>query len=123
MPALACVVTNQSCLVEQRRAVSDLNLVGGISARGYEGTDAGEECQCQFFHVHLLSVEAPSSQREVPTGNVSTKGTVPTKLALVIDMNRILDGTVRAKMFPLGNVASEPSSSLLALQNRGVGLV
>jgi hypothetical protein len=115
MPALACVVTNHSCLVKQRRAVSDLNLVGGISARGYEGTGAGEECQCQFSHVHLLSVEAPSSQWETPTANVSTKGTVPTKLALVIDMNRTLDGTVRAKMFPIGNVASEPSSSLNSL--------
>jgi hypothetical protein len=40
MPALACVVTNHSCLVKQRRAVSDLNLVGGISARGYEGAGA-----------------------------------------------------------------------------------
>jgi hypothetical protein len=118
MPALACVVTNQSCLVKQRRAVSDLNLVGGISARGYEGTGAGEECQCQFSHVHFLSVEAPSSQWEAPTANVSTKGTVPTKLALVIDMNRTLDGTVRAKMFPIGNVASEPSSSLILSRSR-----
>src|SRR5258707_12253335 len=109
MPALACVITNQSCLVKQKRAVSDLNVVGGISARGYEGTGAGEECQCQFSHVHLLSVEAPSSQWEAPTANVSTKGTVPTKLALVIHMNRTLDGTVRAKMFPIGNVASAAS--------------
>jgi hypothetical protein len=55
MPALAGVVTNQSCLVKQRRAISDLYLVsGGISARGYEGTGAGEECQCQFSHVRLL---------------------------------------------------------------------
>src|SRR5258707_12598740 len=52
-----------------------------------------------------------SSQWEAPTANVSTKGTVPTKLALVIDMNRTLDGTLREKMFPIGNVASEPSSS------------
>jgi len=59
IPALAGVVTNQPCLMKQRRAVSDLNLVGGISARGYEGTGAGEECQCQFSHVHLLSEEAP----------------------------------------------------------------
>jgi hypothetical protein len=79
IPALAGVVTNQPCLVEQRRAVSDLNLVGGISARGYEGTGAGEECQCQFSHVHLLSEEAPRA-------NVSTKAPVPRKFALVIDM-------------------------------------
>jgi hypothetical protein len=115
MPALACVVTNQSCLVKQRRAVSDLNLVGGVSARGYEGAGAGKECQCQFSHVHLLSVKAPSSQWEAPTANVSTKGTVPKQLALVIDMNRTLDGTVRAKTFPIGNVASEPSSRLSSL--------
>src|SRR5258707_174537 len=69
MPALACVVTNQSCLVKQRRAVPDLNLVGGISARGYEGTGAGEECQCQFSHVHLLSVEAPF----LPVGSPNSK--------------------------------------------------
>jgi hypothetical protein len=42
IPALAGVVTNQSYLLKQRRAVSDLNLVGGVSARGYEGTGAGE---------------------------------------------------------------------------------
>src|SRR6266404_7869171 len=72
MPALACVVTNQSCLVKQRRAVSDLNLVGGIRARGYEGTGAGEECQCQFSHVHLLSGKAPRT-------NVSTRAPVPRK--------------------------------------------
>jgi hypothetical protein len=101
MPASACVVTNQSCLMKQRRAFSDLILVGGISTRGYEGTGAGEECQCQFSHVHLLSVEAPSSRSEAPTENVSTKGSVPTKLALVIDMNRTVAGTDRAKMFPI----------------------
>src|SRR6266403_6400434 len=76
IPALAGVVTNQPCLVKQRRAVSDLNLVGGIGARGYEGTGAGEECQCQFSHVHLLSEEAPRT-------NVSTRAPVPRKLALV----------------------------------------
>ena len=54
MPASACVVTNQSRLVQRGRAISDLNLVSGISARGYEGTGAGKECQCQFSHVHLL---------------------------------------------------------------------
>ncbi|MGB8607493.1 hypothetical protein, partial [Bradyrhizobium sp.] len=49
---------------------------------------------------------------EAPTANVSTKGSVPTKLALVIDMNRTLAGTNHAKMFPIGNVASEPSKQL-----------
>jgi hypothetical protein len=53
-----------------------------------------------------------------PTANVSTKGTVPKQLALVIDMNRTLDGTVLAKMFPIGNVASKPSSSLNSLAFR-----
>src|SRR6266516_290130 len=81
IPALAGVVTNQPCLVKQRRAVSDLNLVGGIGARGYEGTGAGEECQCQFSHVHLLSEEAPRA-------NVSPKAPVPRKLVLVIDMEQ-----------------------------------
>jgi hypothetical protein len=42
IPALAGVVTDQSYLLKQRRAVSDLNLVGGVGARGYEGTGAGE---------------------------------------------------------------------------------
>src|SRR6266403_2349894 len=72
MPALAGVVTNQSYLLKQRRAVSDLNLVGGVGARGYEGTGAGEQ-QCQFSHVHLLS-KTPKSER-------LSQGAVPTKLA------------------------------------------
>jgi hypothetical protein len=55
MPALADVVTNHACLMKQRRAVTDLNFVSSISARGYEGTGAGEECQCQFSHVRLLN--------------------------------------------------------------------
>src|SRR6266702_7010023 len=104
IPALAGVVTNQPCLVKQRRAVSDLNLVGGISARGYEGTGAGEECQCQFSHVHLLSEEAPRA-------NVSTRAPVPGKLALPSTWNKTLDGT-GAQKFLIGNVASEPSSRL-----------
>src|SRR5260370_22684650 len=66
MPTLADIVTNQSCLVKQRRAVSDLNLVGGVGARGYEGTGAGEQCQCQFSHVPILPVGALRA-------NVSTK--------------------------------------------------
>src|SRR4030081_3647497 len=55
MPALGDVVTNHACLMKQRRAVTDLNFVSSISARGYEGTGAGEECQCQFSHVRLLN--------------------------------------------------------------------
>src|SRR6476646_75496 len=62
IPALAGLVTNQSCLVKQRRAVSDLNLVGGVGARGNEGTGDGEECQCQFSHVHLL-LWSPDTER------------------------------------------------------------
>jgi hypothetical protein len=42
IPALAGVVTNQPYLLKQGRAFSDLNLVGGVGARGYEGTGAGE---------------------------------------------------------------------------------
>src|SRR6478736_5264579 len=72
MPALADVVTNQSCLVKQRRAVSDLNLVGGVGARGYEGTGAGEQCQCQFSHVHLL-LWSPDTER-------LSQSAVPTKI-------------------------------------------
>src|SRR6266699_1712376 len=95
IPALAGVVTNQPCLMKQRRAVSDLNLVGGISARGYEGTGAGEECQCQFSHVHLLSEEAPRA-------NVSTRAPVPGKLALVIDMEQPLMEPAAQKCSPSG---------------------
>jgi hypothetical protein len=55
MPALAGVVTNDSCLMKQRRALSDLDPVSCISARRYEGAGAGEKCQCQLSHVHLSS--------------------------------------------------------------------
>src|SRR5439155_15468961 len=73
IPALAGVVTNQPCLVKQRRTVSDLNLVGGIGARVYGGTGAGEEWQCKFSHVHLPSEEAPRA-------NVSPKAPASRKL-------------------------------------------
>src|SRR5437016_3886266 len=54
MPALAGAVTDQPCLLKQRRALSDLSRVSGVCVRGYEGTGAGEQCQCQSSHVHLL---------------------------------------------------------------------
>src|SRR6478736_10077875 len=82
MPALADVVTNQSCLVKQRRAVSDLNLVGGVGARGNEGTGAGEQCQCQFSHVHVLSVVALSAKKK-------SKAPFQQKLAPIVDVNKI----------------------------------
>src|SRR5260370_13203309 len=69
MPTLADIVTNQSCLVKQRRAVSDLNLVGGVGARAYEATGPGEQCQCQFSHAHILSSGAlrPNSSTKPPS--------------------------------------------------------
>jgi hypothetical protein len=101
MPALARVVTNQSCLVKQRRAVSDLNLVGGISARGYEGAGAGEECQCQFSHVHLLSVEAPSSG--APRSAEEVRRAEINKLSggKVLDKLRSNDAPKRSKILQL----------------------
>jgi len=56
MPALAGVVTNDSRLMKQRRALSDLNLVKRISARRYEGASASEKCHYQSSHVHFSSV-------------------------------------------------------------------
>src|SRR6476660_7982407 len=101
MPAMADVVTNQSCLVKQRRAVSDLNLVGGVGARGYEGTGAGEQCQCQFSHVHLL-LWSPDTER-------LSQSAVPTKIG-----RRPRHGQnfmEQTQVFPVGNVASEPQST------------
>jgi hypothetical protein len=76
IPALAGVVTNQSYLLKQRRAVSDLNLIGGVGARGYEGTGAGEQCQCQFSHVHLL-LWSPKSERRSQSAVPTNIGSVP----------------------------------------------
>ena len=54
IPASAGVVTDYPCLMKEGGTASGLNLVGRICIRGYEGTGAGEQCQCQFSHVHLL---------------------------------------------------------------------
>src|SRR5258708_8453506 len=110
IPALAGVVTNQSCLVKQRRAVSDLNLVGGVGARGNEATGAGEQCQCQFSHVHFLSVGALRA-------NVSTKAPFQQKLAPVVGVNKISRNRWCKKVSPLGTSRRKPAGVFDKLVN------
>jgi hypothetical protein len=69
MPALAGVVTNPSCLVKQRRAITDLNLVSGISAEPkgrYRTVDRGRS----GLAISLLAPEATRLMRYSgrPTG-------------------------------------------------------
>jgi hypothetical protein len=101
MPALAGVVTDQSHLLKQRRAVSDLNLVGGVSARGYEGTGAGEQGQCQFSHVHLL-LWTPESKR-------LSQSAVPAKIGSLPRHGQNI--TEQTQVFPVGNDRTELQAS------------
>src|SRR6266540_3814496 len=54
IPASAGVVTDYPCLMKEGGTASGLNFVGRVCVRGYECTGAGEQCHCQFSHVHLL---------------------------------------------------------------------
>src|SRR5260370_42272755 len=49
---------------------------------------------------------------EAPRANVSTKAPFHQNWLTSSTWNKTLDGTVSAKMFPIGNVASDPLSSL-----------
>jgi len=65
IPASAGVVTDYPCLMKEGGTASGLNLVGRICTRGYECTGAGEQCQCQFSHVHLLCAEVPDQKQRL----------------------------------------------------------
>jgi hypothetical protein len=74
-----------------------LNLVGGVSARGYEGTGAGEQGQCQFSHVHLL-LWTPESKR-------LSQSAVPAKIGSLPRHGQNI--TEQTQVFPAGNDRTE----------------